>query len=58
MSPGLPSASVTGTVQHAGMKRHADEGGQRHRVGKGRTGMQINVIVNVVEIIRGKTIQA
>ena len=38
---GLPPASVTGTVQHAGMKRHADEGGQRQRVGKGRTGMLI-----------------
>ena len=36
---GPPTASVTGTIQHAGMKRHADEGGQRHRVGKGRTGM-------------------
>ena len=38
---GPPTASVTGTIQHAGMKRHADEGGQRHRVGKGRTGMLI-----------------
>ena len=38
---GPPTASVTGTIQHAGMKRHADEGGQRQRVGKGRTGMLI-----------------
>jgi len=34
---GLPIATVTGTIQHGGVKRHADEGGQKQRVGKGRS---------------------
>ena len=40
--PGLPIATVTGTIQQHGVKRHADEGGQKHRVGKGRLG---NVLI-------------
>ena len=35
IASGLPIATVTGTIQHAGVKRHVDEDGQRQRVVKG-----------------------
>ena len=35
IASGLPIATATGTIQHAGVKRHVDEDGQRQRVVKG-----------------------